>query len=429
MGSVETTMIPVESLVHMVHNKTIELPEIQRPYVWSRSQVRDLLDSLYRGYPIGTVLIWQTDDLPHSRSLEVAHRGGRLEAPKFLLDGQQRLTSLTRVFKAGEPDIRFSWETEEFRVSNAAIRHDPRWIPVAEILQKGAITVALERDLLKRLDAQMVLNRLNRLEQIRTYAVPVHVLKDFSYEEITEIFVRVNSKGTRLREAELAIARLALRLPGIVTEQLKTFEERLDAAGYDIDLRFLVRCLTAVATGQSRFGRLGSVEPEAVRAAWERTQKAIEHLLNLLRQNLGIESMAWLPSINALVVPVAYLATRGVREADINSLLRWFLLASTWQRYAGSSETALDQDLRRLREPDPFLGLLEEIRQTVGRLEVTATDLDDAGVQSPFFACDLPRMSPTRRDGLVDGSKAQFNEPWYGPRARVAPYLPERART
>ena len=63
----------------------------------------------------------------------------------------------------------------------------------------------------------MVLNRLNRLEQIRTYAVPVHVLKDFSYEEITEIFVRVNSKGTRLREAELAIARLALRLPGIVT--------------------------------------------------------------------------------------------------------------------------------------------------------------------------------------------------------------------
>jgi uncharacterized protein with ParB-like and HNH nuclease domain len=131
MGSVETTMIPVESLVHMVHNKTIELPEIQRPYVWSRSQVRDLLDSLYRGYPIGTVLIWQTDDLPHSRSLEVAHRGGRLEAPKFLLDGQQRLTSLTRVFKAGEPDIRFNWETEEFRVSNAAIRHDPRWIPVA----------------------------------------------------------------------------------------------------------------------------------------------------------------------------------------------------------------------------------------------------------------------------------------------------------
>ena len=154
-----------------------------------------------------------------------------------------------------------------------------------------------------------------------------------------------------------------------------------------------------MATGQSRFGRLGSVEPEAVRAAWERTQKAIEHLLNLLRQNLGIESMAWLPSINALVVPVAYLATRGVREADINSLLRWFLLASTWQRYAGSSETALDQDLRRLREPDPFLGLLEEIRQTVGRLEVTATDLDDAGVQSPFF---LVTYLACRQQGATD---------------------------
>jgi hypothetical protein len=399
MGNVETTMSPVESLVEMVHRRALELPEIQRGYVWYRSQVRDLLDSLYRGYPVGTILIWQTDQPVHAQPLATRHGDGALEPVRFLLDGQQRLTSLTKVFKDGEPDIRFNLETEEFQVSNAAIRRDPRWVPVSEVFQKGAIAVAMERGLIQGPDAQTVLNRLNRLEHIRTYQVPVHVLKGFDYEEVTDIFVRVNSKGTRLREAELAIARLAFRIPGMVTEQLKAFEEELDAVGYDIDLRFLVRCLTAVATGQSRFGPLGNVAEAELRAAWTRTRKAVEHFLNLLNRNLGIESIDWLPSINAIVVPVAYLARVGARDPDVNGLLRWFLLSSTWQRYAVSAETTLDQDLRALNEPHPFRALEEDLHRRIGRVEVTAADLDDAGVTSPFF---LVTYLACRQRGATD---------------------------
>lgn len=399
MGTVETTIAPVSSLVDMVQGNSLELPEIQRAYVWSRPQVRDLLDSLYRGYPVGTILIWQTEEAPPARALEVQHGSGGWEPVKFLLDGQQRLTSLTRVFRQGEPEIRFNLETEEFQVSNAAIRRDSRWIPVTDVFQRGAIAVAVERGLLQRTDAQAILERLNRLEAISKYQVPVHVLKGFQYEEVTEIFVRVNSRGTRLREAELAIARLAFRLPGMVTEELKTFEDEIDSQGYDIDLRFLVRCLTAVATGQSRFGPLANVPEDGIRNAWTRTKKAIEHFLNLLKKNLGIESAGWLPSINALVVPVAYLARTGVRDVDVTGLLRWFLLASTWQRYAVSAETAMDQDLRVLNDPDPFDSLTEQIRQSVGRLEVTAADLDDAGIQSPFF---LATYLACRHAGATD---------------------------
>lgn len=385
MGTVETMMSQVSGLVGMVQGKSIELPEIQRAYVWSRPQVRDLLDSLYRGYPVGTILIWQTEEAPPARGLEVQHESGTWEPVKFLLDGQQRLTALTRIFREGDPDIRFNLETEEFQVSNAAIRRDPRWIPVTEVFRRGAIAVAVEHGLVQRPDAQILLERLNRLEAISKYQVPVHVLKGFQYEEVTEIFVRVNSKGTRLREAELAIARLAFRLPGMVTEELKKFEDEIDNQGYDIDLRFLVRCLVAVATGQSRFGPLSNVPEEGIRTAWTKTRRAIEHFLNLLKKNLGVESAEWLPSINAMVVPVAYLASAGLRDIDVKGLLRWFVLASTWQRYAGSAETAMDQDLRVLNEPDPFGSLIEQIRQAVGRLEVTATDLDDAGIQSPLF--------------------------------------------
>jgi len=387
MGTVETSMMAVSSLVDMVTNRSLELPEIQRAYVWYRPQVRDLLDSLYRGYPIGTVLIWQTGEAPYARPIEAGSGQGALPAAMFLLDGQQRLTSLARVFKNGEPDIRFNLETEEFQVSNAAIRRDPRWIPVSAVFLRGPIAVASERGLLQNQNAQVALDRLNRLEQIRNYFVPVHLLRNFDYEQVTEIFVRVNSKGTRLREAELAIARLAFRLPGMVTEELKKFEDDLDVAGYDIDLRFLVRCLTAVATGQSRFrfDPLATVAENRLREKWRDTRKAIEHFLNLLKQNLGVESTAWLPSINAMVVPVAYIARTNIRDLDVNGLIRWFLLASTWQRYGGSAETTLDQDLRALNDERPFGLLTQQIRQDVGRLCVESEDLDDAGVQSPFF--------------------------------------------
>jgi len=391
-------MAPIASLVDQVHKGEITLPEIQREYVWNRPQVRDLLDSLYRGFPVGTVLIWQTDTAVPARSLHGGNADGA-GATRFLLDGQQRLTSLTNVFKRGEPDIRFNFETEEFQVANAAVRRDARWIPVTEVFDKGAITAAMERDLLQRPDAQIVLERLNRLQRIGAAQVPVHVLKGFDYEQVTEIFVRVNSKGTRLREAELAIARLAFRLPGTVTEHLKTFEEEIDNAGYDIDLRFLVRCLTAVATGQSRFGPLGGVAEDALRSAWTRTKGAIQYFLNLLKQNLGIESADWLPSINAMVVPVAYLARTSMKDVDTKGLLRWFLLASTWQRYAGSAETTMDQDLRLLGDSDPFAALTHQIVQAVGRLDVTGADLDDAGVQSPFF---LATYLACRQRGATD---------------------------
>ena len=145
-----------------------------------------------------------------------------------------------------------------------------------DVFQKGAISVAKEHGLFASEDAEEVLGRLNRLEQIKKTTVPIHILDGFDYDEVTEIFVRVNSKGTRLRQAELAIAQLAFRLPGMVTNELKEFEEELDNKGYDIDLRYLVRCLTAVATGQSRFRTLGTAEPQTIKKAWKEARRALE---------------------------------------------------------------------------------------------------------------------------------------------------------
>ena len=386
MGKLETTSVSIGALAERVRDRGLELPEIQRSFVWNRPQVRDLLDSLYRGFPIGTLLFWRAGDLEYSRDIESdAAQGSNKRNPDFVLDGQQRLTALSKVIHGGDPDIRFHIETEQFEVANAAIKRDPHWIPAHDVFAKGAISVAKDRGLFADEAAEEMLGRLNRLEQIKNTTVPIHILDGFDYDEVTEIFVRVNSKGTRLRQAELAIARLAFRLPGMVTNDLKTFEEELDGKGYDVDLRYLVRCLTAVATGQSRFRALGTAEPKAIESAWAETRKALQYFLNLARENLGLESWDWVPSNNALIVPVAYLARRPYADVDQMRLLRWFLLSSVWQRYSGSAETAMDADLRLLKESDPFDALEHVLKQEVGRLEVTADDLDDAGVRSPFF--------------------------------------------
>ncbi len=369
-------------------NGELALPEIQRSYVWNRPQVRDFLDSLYRAFPVGTLLLWRAEEIGFSRSIESAvAEGSQARQSDFVLDGQQRLTALSRVIYDGDPDIRFNLETERFEVANAAIRRDSRWISVTDVFSKGATSVALERDLIRDggPEAKEALRRLNRVEKIRGISVPVHILSGFNYEEVTEVFVRVNSKGTRLRQAELAIAQLAFRLPGLVTNDLKAFQDELDESGYDIDLRFLVRCLTAVATGQSRFRLLGTANPEHVKRSWTATRRAIEFFLNLAKENLGLESWEWVPSNNALAVPVAYLARRPFDEVDSKALLRWFLLSSIWQRYSGAAETAMDQDLRLVRAPAPFEALERALLQDVGRLEVAADDLDDAGVRSALF--------------------------------------------
>ena len=138
----EPTAKKVSSLVDMVKAEELLLPEIQRGYVWNRPQIRDLVESLYHDYPAGAIMLWETDANPVSRALGARDKQNTVGSKvHFVLDGQQRLTSLRLVFdgkdiKDRELDIRFNYETEEFQLANRAIRADKRWLPVTEILNK-----------------------------------------------------------------------------------------------------------------------------------------------------------------------------------------------------------------------------------------------------------------------------------------------------
>src|SRR5262245_48470217 len=252
MAKIDTT---VGKLVDMIKDGDLRLPEMQRRYVWPATRVRDLLDSLYRGYPSGTILVWETDREMPTRDLAVHQESGAFGGHRLLLDGQQRLTSLSAVLR-GQPvvvrgrkkpiDILFNLdhpdgppievlevedeapedpndtdldatENEEeqglslqerlklrtFIVASRTLAADPHWVRVSEIFNPDRTDAQLLRQLVKSFDDPLFdkySKRLQAVRKIKDYPYVMHVLdKNLSYEEVAEIFVRVNSLGTKLR--------------------------------------------------------------------------------------------------------------------------------------------------------------------------------------------------------------------------------------
>ncbi|MEU1686867.1 DUF262 domain-containing protein [Micromonospora sp. NPDC005707] len=141
----------IGELIDQISSAEIMLPEIQREYVWKPTQVAKLMDSIYRGYPFGSLLFWQTDEVPETRDMSVGGPEVKpLRPPLFLLDGQQRLTSLHRVFN-NHPDAQvvFHVENQRFQNQSAATQRDPKWIKVATVLDPKASMIRLTKQLLE----------------------------------------------------------------------------------------------------------------------------------------------------------------------------------------------------------------------------------------------------------------------------------------
>jgi hypothetical protein len=395
--------LKVQELLDEIARGQVLLPEIQRAYVWKGPQVAKLIDSLYREYPSGQVLLWDTINLPITKNLDGVQTPTLPSTghPKIVLDGQQRLTSLYKALGAvreedGRIDVYFNVDTEQFQLYQRRLGSDPKWVSVRDIVtgRKG------ELEILQRIasaggpdlndpKSQEYLNRLQRLRKIGEYKFPIEIFKSDDYEEVTELFVRINSAGTRLRAAELVLAQLALRLPGAIVEMFDEAMDEYGEVGYELDTRFLTRALIAIGTGQSRFRYLSEFwkKPASeIQSIWSRARKGIDSAVNFVRQNARFESSDWLPSLNALIPLAAYFEKHPAITPNVEvGLLRWFYVAQLRGRYGGSVETAMDEDLKAVTAEDPIAQLMKNVVPIGTSLRVTADEFDDAGWRNPLF--------------------------------------------
>lgn len=404
----------IQDLLSQISRSEILLPEFQRGYVWNRDQVRALMQSLYRRHPTGHLLIWRTYKPSLVRGAETAHHDGH---SLLLLDGQQRLTTLYVLFKGEAPrfyegeslffDLHFNVQTEEFRFwQRSRMEKNPAWIGVHEFLSEG-LNALLERleslDEDRRLIIQQNLARLSRLDKVRDYTYTVDQVSgdEFSVEDVVDIFNRVNSRGTPLTKADLAVAHVCSIWPEARAE-LRAFSAKMADQGFGVDLNFLVRCMVGVATGSVMLeGSFIRTPATTLQGAWQAMQPAFEHLVSVLRHEAFVGSLGDLPTVNVLIPATIFLARqRGQFPSDTvkRRFIRWMYLAGLWARYSGASETKLQQDVALVsgRDLDPTHELEAAILRERGRIGLEASDLERARIDSAV--AHLSRVVARARD-------------------------------
>lgn len=443
MGKVDTN---VKELVSMIERGELRLPEMQRRYVWRATRVRDLLDSLYRGYPSGTILVWETDREQPTRDLAVSQQKSPFSGHKLLLDGQQRLTSLSAVLR-GEPvkvrgrkreiDILFNLEhpdkltevteittdeeylkpdegnTEDmvdpeedeedlsladrmkrmtFVVSSKALAQQPSWVSVSTIFKSDDNNEILKKAGVTSLDdpkCTKYTERLNKLRAIANYPYAVHVLpRDLDYEEVAEIFVRVNSLGTKLRGSDLALAQITAKWQNSL-KLLEEFQEECEAQWMTLDLGLLVRAMVVFTTGQSRFGRVATLPASQLKEGWEKAKEGLRFAVNFLKTNADIEDESLLSSPLFFIAMAYFYSQKNYKLTAKHEkrLLYWFYLANAKGRYSrGSTESLLDADLNIIKRSGEPTELVEILRQQFGRLNIEETDFIGRGANSPLFS-------------------------------------------
>lgn len=436
--------VKVKELITWTLNKDLRLPGIQRRYVWQATRVRDLLDSLYRGYPSGSILVWETSQDVETKELSVDGTGSQtmFNVKKILLDGQQRITSLTAViegkpihvrhrkrpieilFNLNHPDNYTDMEVieveddddndddneddEEYNGSGklavieelnkmtfvvggtAALKNNPIWVSVSDIFNKT------DKEILKPLGINsddprwdQYSNKLNAVRKIRDYEYVVETLpSNMSYQEVTQIFVRVNSKGMKLRSHDLALAQISSKWKGFV-DLIEGFAKQFgDDDELMIKTGIIVRTMAVFATHQSRFETIGRIPVSTLEESFEKTKKGLRYAIDFLKNNANVGTIDNLSS-PFLLVPIAVygvLHDENLSSEEEKYLMKWFYLAHMHGHYGrGSSEGILDADISVLFKGKSLKDLIEVLRSQIKQFGLSASDIAYKNAASPLF--------------------------------------------
>lgn len=391
------------SLMHLIEDikhGNIALPDIQRPFVWPTKKTRALFDSMYRGYPVGTLMFWETGAEVGTR--QVGGGDGQKVAKLLIVDGQQRLTSLYAVltgktvlnkrFEAQQIRIAFRPADETFEVTDAAIARDPEFIPDITALwgegyrptvRKFLARLAESRGApLSQDDEDLLEDRIDRVYDLQNFRFQVIELNASANEEqVADIFVRINSEGVQLNQADFI-----LTLMSVHWEKGRVQLEEFSRAAVDPAVKgpspknaFLdpspdQMLRAAVGLGFKR-GRLthvynllrgkdldtGVVSEERRVQQFEQLRDALERVLDLTHwheflkcvTHAGFRRRRMITSENALIYSyVLWLVGRcdfGLDYATLRGVIsRWFFMAQTTGRYTSSPESQIEADLGRI---------------------------------------------------------------------------------
>lgn len=272
----------VKQLVEDYRGGRIVIPEFQREYVWRRSKAPRLIDSLYRGFPISSFLLWQSTEETRARRPDPRPR--RSAVMNWLIDGQQRVITLSRTMNGDEGiEVVFHPEQEEFRLANAATRKDPNWVKVSDLWDDDRYR-QLRRNLDGSRNADKREARFEALRRVLDYEIPIVRMVDHSFDNAVSAFTRINTLGVRLKKEDIESAQVAARHSGFVADEVVPFLNRLRQQGFNrLNVMHLFRACAFVAKPDGRNRTpLPELEKREVLSAWRTTQRATEQAIGLI---------------------------------------------------------------------------------------------------------------------------------------------------
>ncbi|MEP3350123.1 MAG: DUF262 domain-containing protein [Marinomonas sp.] len=422
MGKTVYTKIDYElsSLISSIKIGDIALPELQRPFVWKNAKVRNLFDSMYRGYPVGFFLFWQPAQVEGSRAIGT---DGKQKTPRLLVvDGQQRLTSLYAVltgtsviregYNAERLEISFNPLLEKFDVADASTRNNKQYLPnISEIWQPDADFDEIKDAYFERLSEAQELTpeekkqaklALNRLEKLSSYPfTALELTAEVGEEQVSEVFVRINSEGKTLNQADFILTLMSVFWDEGRTE-LETFcrEARTPTTSkaspfnhlLHPDPDQLLRVSVGVAFKRARLQYVYSIlrgkDLETEEFSDDLRDAQFAHLKDAQVRTLnlqywhdflkairlaGYKSHKMISSQNAVLFAyILYILGRTELKFDETELrlliARWFFVTAMTGRFSSSPESKMEADLAKLRDvntQDGFRDVINHVSSAI----------------------------------------------------------------
>ena len=414
MAKFEVNNVSVSTLLGYVKDGTIAIPEIQRPFVWDTTKVRDLIDSLYREYPVGYIITWKSPDVK-------LKDGTSSEGKQILIDGQQRVTALTAAllgqevlddnYKKKRIKIAFNILTEEFQTNNPAIEKQDEWISdISEFMKDDFNTFDFISNYSQKfnVDANIVSNRVTKLRSIKNISIGrIELGSSLDIDTVTEIFVRINSAGVVLSQADFAMSKISVneeyngndirkaidyfchfaKTPvdyENIKENDKDFSNKdifnkitwIKDKNEDLYLPSYVDVLRVTFTYKFKRGKLQDLvsllsgrdfetreyREDVVAESYSKLYDGVRQFVNqsnferyvMILKSAGIIDGDLVRSKNVLNFGyILYLLLREKQIAPdkIETLVRrWVIMSIITQRYTSSPESQFDLDIRRLNE-------------------------------------------------------------------------------
>lgn len=421
----EVNNVSISTLLGYVKDGTIAIPEIQRPFVWDSTKVRNLIDSLYKGYPVGYIITWKN---PEVRLKD----GSKSEGKQILIDGQQRITALTAAllgqqvlnnnYKKVRIKIAFNIKTEEFQTLNPAIEAQESWIPdISAFMEDGSInTWEFITNYSKKFDIEpnKVNERINKLIQIKNISIGrIELGSSLDIDTVTEIFIRINSAGVVLSQADFAMSKISVNKEYNGNEIRKTIDyfchlaknpidydniknndpefTKIDASNKiswikdkseDIYRPSYVDILRVAFTYKFKRGKLQDLvsllsgrdfetreyREDVIEDSYATLSSGINDFVNqsnferyiMILKSAGAIRDDLIRSQN--VVNFGYILYLTLKKRNIRPDLiekqvrRWIVMSILTQRYASAPESAFDYDIRRLSNSEDILTVIDD---------------------------------------------------------------------